>query len=188
VAKKIRSAIIEIISWLSLIALVLCIGALMITKFSGGVPQILGYRVFVISTGSMMPELEVGDVILSKSFSMGDELEIRDILTYEGSGDLEGMLITHRLVEISESTDESRTLVLQGDANNVADNPITEDRVVGKVVCKLKVFGFIFRVMQSKIGIPILIAIIIFFIIKETIDFSKNLKAEKKNGEEKKEE
>ena len=180
--KKAFRAAGEICSWLLLVCMVVCIAALLITKLSGGVPQFFGYRIYVISTGSMEPALHVGDVILAKSFHNGDSLTPGEILTYEGAGETQGMLITHRLVSVTGEAG-SRTLILRGDANSLDDAPVAETRLVSRTVCRLRLFGAVFGLMQSSFGMPILILILLVFIVIEILNFSKAVRPGKSDGD-----
>lgn len=181
--KKVLSVLGDIVSVFLFVALFISVAVLLITKMCGGVPQFLGYRLFVISTGSMYPALEVGDVILSKSYETGETIEPGDILTYEGLGQTEGLLITHRLVSYTED-DGKRVFILKGDFNNTNDSPVSEERVVAVCVCKLRIFGYIYNCLQSSWGLPALGLIIFGFILVEVLDFRKTLE-QKKNDEKK---
>ena len=141
--KKTVKIVSSVLSWILLAATALILVALVMTKVSGGEPELFGFRLFVVSSGSMEPTLHVGDVILSGKFAPGDALEAGDILTYRGSGQMEGKYVTHRLTS-AEGEPGSRTLTLQGDANNVPDAPMSEDRVVAKEICKLRILTFFY--------------------------------------------
>lgn len=84
--------------------------------------NIFGYTFLEVLTGSMSGTIEIGDGVIVK---LTKEVQKNDIIVYEKSNEL----ITHRLIEKEESE-----LITKGDANNVEDEPITEDMVVGKVV------------------------------------------------------
>ena len=88
--------------------------------------NIFGYTFFEVISGSMSPSIEKWDLILVK---LDTEYEVGDVVSFK-SGDA---YITHRIVEKND-----KTYITKGDANNTVDNPITEDKIAGKVV---KVFG-----------------------------------------------
>lgn len=89
------------------------------------------YRVYRIATGSMTPNLKVGELIVVKDNS---DFMVGDVITYEKNN----VYITHRVVEL-----DGDNVVTKGDNNNVNDDAITKDSVVGKMVLKLRVIGFI---------------------------------------------
>lgn len=57
----------NIICWGVLAILVLTVIVFMGSKVNGKTPSLFGYSVLRVSTGSMQPELMIGDVILGKS-------------------------------------------------------------------------------------------------------------------------
>ena len=85
-------------------------------------PMPLGVGIGVIMSGSMEPELSVDDVIFvvrDKGYSVGDTVVFQS----------HGMLIVHKIVSI-----DGDTVITQGTANNVADDPINADAIKGKVI------------------------------------------------------
>lgn len=84
--------------------------------------NVFGYTYFVVSTGSMSGTIEVNDIIFVK---IDDDVKINDVITYKNEN---GDIITHRLVQIVGDK-----LIAQGDVNNIQDDPITREQVIGKV-------------------------------------------------------
>ena len=58
----------SILSTVLLIAVILLLVVIFITRLTGHVPSIFGYSVFRVQTDSMTPFLQVGDVIIDKRF------------------------------------------------------------------------------------------------------------------------
>lgn len=84
--------------------------------------NVFGYTYFVVSTGSMSGTIEVNDIIFVR---LDDDVQINDIITYKNDN---GDVITHRLVQIVGDK-----YITQGDVNNVQDDPITRDKIIGRV-------------------------------------------------------
>lgn len=84
--------------------------------------NILEYTFLEVVTGSMSGTIEIGDGIIVKLTS---EIKENDIIVYKKADNL----ITHRLIKIEEDR-----LITKGDANNVQDDPITKDMILGKVI------------------------------------------------------
>ncbi len=84
--------------------------------------NIFGYAFFEVISGSMSPAIEKWDVIVVK---LDADYEVGDIVSFK-NGDA---YITHRIIEINDGA-----YVTKGDANNTVDNPITKDKIAGKVV------------------------------------------------------
>ena len=91
-----------------------------------------GYSLFEVTSGSMSPEIEKGDWIIVK---YKDDIEVGDIVTFKD----EKNYITHRVV-----AKYNEVYTTRGDANNVNDDSIVKEQIVGVVVKILPCFG-IFR-------------------------------------------
>ena len=92
----------------------------------------------VIATGSMEPELEVGDVVII-SEPAADDLQTGDIIAFEK----DGALVIHRLAEIYEEDGET-VYITKGDANNANDaGSITAGDIAGKVVFTIPAIGWL---------------------------------------------
>ena len=69
---------------------------IVVQKVTNNEESFLGFRIFRVQTGSMIPKYQIGDVILVKE-TEPDKIKIGDDVTYEGeTGSMKGMLVTHR--------------------------------------------------------------------------------------------
>lgn len=119
-AKKILNYILHIGI---IIVLVVVIYSLIQDKITGKrYTDLFGYTFLEVVTGSMSGTIEIGDGVIVK---ITKDVEENDIIVYEKDNEL----ITHRLIN-----KEEQVLVTKGDANNIEDDPIAEDMVVGKVI------------------------------------------------------
>ena len=96
-------------------------------------PKIFGWGEVVFLSGSMEPSIKTGSLALIHE---QDSYEVDDIVTYVK----DYTLITHRIIEV------------QGDANNVEDEPITKNMIEGKVVCSVPYIGTVIRQLKTPIG------------------------------------
>lgn len=112
--------------------------------------NVFGYTYFVVKTGSMSGTLEVDDVIIVK---ITKDTKINDIITYVNDN---GEIITHRLVRKSGSK-----LIAQGDVNNVEDNPITKDQLIGTVALVISP-SFVLKMVATFLILFIFLALINF--------------------------
>ena len=87
--------------------LVVAICVLIITqRLTNNEYGLLGYRLFKIETGSMIPKYNINEVILVKEIDT-DSIEIEDDVVYRGNvGELNGRIITHKVVDIKEENDK----------------------------------------------------------------------------------
>lgn len=137
--------------------------------------SLFGYRSYVIASNSMYPVLEYGDVILVKEVDY-DDIEINDIITYKGiSGELEGKIITHEVIDIFYE-DDVKILKTKGRANTGVDPYVYEDQIYGRFVYRFILISFISKIVRDELGfvlfifIPFGILFILEFInmVKET--------------------
>ena len=117
--------------------------------------NVFGYSYFTVSTGSMSGTIEVNDIIFVK---ITDKANVGDVITFKNKKD---EVITHRVIQKL-----SDTYITQGDVNNVADDPVPKEDVIGKV-----------RWIISPSFILKLIAVfLILFIFLSLINFDKIVK------------
>ena len=117
--------ILKYIATIFLVLLVsLCIYTFVVTDIlKKDYVNVFGYSYFVVATGSMSGTIEVDDIIFVK---ITHNVRENDIITFQND---DGDLITHRLVTKSGSK-----YITKGDVNNVTDDPITKNQIIGKVV------------------------------------------------------
>ena len=83
------------------------------------------YPIASITSSSMWPVLKQGDIVLIKGVSNKENIKVGDIVVYTNE---KGFTI-HRVVRLND-----KTLVTKGDANNVEDQPVAYDKLVGKTI------------------------------------------------------
>lgn len=148
----------NIICWGVLAILVLTVIVFMGSKVNGKTPSLFGYSVLRVSTGSMQPELMIGDVILGKSVDNPTALKVGDIITYRGSGQTEGLLVTHKVVVAPYKTsDGTYKLQTKGIANDAPDPEISTEDVLYIMVCKLGFIDTLYNLFFSPWGLLILL-------------------------------
>ena len=112
-------------------------------------PMIFGWGFAVVETGSMEPNVPTGSLIVIQDC---DEYAVDDVITYV---DYRGMSITHRIKSI-----EDGVVVTQGDANNTADVPFTEEAITGKVQLVVPKLGNLIKKIRTP-GVIAFLAIIL---------------------------
>ena len=113
-----------------------------------------GFRIFRVGSGSMIPYLEINDIVITKKTN---EYEENDVITFKE----EDQYITHRIVQIN-----GETIITKGDANNTNDKPIKKGVIVGRIILKITGLGFIIYLFSNPIAWILLFVIgliIIFF-------------------------
>lgn len=109
---------------------------------------LFGYRIFVVATGSMVPEYEVGDVLVSKEVEPST-IQVGDDIVYKGKeGSFKDKIVTHQVIMI-EKENENYRIQTKGIANTKADPEITQNEVIGKVIYKMGILSLLQRAMSN---------------------------------------
>lgn len=144
-------------------------------------PSFFGIKTYVIISGSMMPELEIGDIVITKNVKQ-EELKVGDIISFRKGQ----VVVTHRISEVLylDGKVQFRT---KGDSNNVEDTEtIGEEVIEGKVINKVPVIGKIVITLKNKI---VIIEIIVFYYIyllhNQNVQRRKNVRKIKREEYEK---
>ena len=145
-------------------------------RFSGN-SDIFGYRIFTVASGSMTPAYNVYDVIYVKEIDPKD-LKIGDDIAYRGErAGFEGLIITHRIIDIEPSSDGEMRIFTQGINNKDEDPSIGSDQVLGKVYGKVFFINALNHIIKSTWGFFFLIflplTLVIVLEIIETVIESK---------------
>lgn len=171
ILNKIKNIIFVII----FVVLAIVVAFTIITRISGGTPSVGGYSVFRVSSGSMSPALEVGDVILVRDCDPMD-LKKGDIVTYNGTtGNLAGKIVTHRVIKEPFRKGGEYYIKTQGDANMLADPDVNVNQVRGAVQCTIPILNVMYNIFLTPYGLLIIIALIILAFFNEIINFFKAL-------------
>ncbi len=177
--KKDRFKVLRIIKNIVLGILILFLTSVlvvsMISRATGKTPTLFGYSLFRVSSGSMEPELGIGDIILVQKFE-GNNLNKGDIVTYVATdGEMSGKLITHRVVKEPYEENGETYLVTKGDANQDDDKPAKLSRIEGKLIIKIGFLKYLFDFFVTPWGLIAIIALIILAFFNEIIIFVKSL-------------
>ena len=145
---------------------------------------LFGYRPYIITSDSMEPSINNGDVIITKEYKEED-LQTGDVITFEQNQEV----ITHRIKKIEEDqTTNEKTYITKGDNNNIEDSEnIKFSAIIGKCILTIPYLGNIISVLENKliILIIILIILILFFLKIQKQEKLENRREKKKIEEEK---
>ncbi|MFB5632799.1 MAG: signal peptidase I [Nitrosopumilus sp.] len=129
---------------------------------------------YVVASGSMIPVLEVYDVLIVSGHVPFDELEVGDIIVFDRPSD-HNRVIVHRVASILD--EDPRTIRTKGDANPASipgtDFPITDEEYIGKVAYTLPQVGYVTQLLKPPINYVIIAIVIGIMIVKQ---FSKRKK------------
>lgn len=122
---KIVSGIISSMLFLLLIAMIIIVIS---SKASGGEPQVFGYQLKTVLSGSMEPEFKTGSIIAIKPMEDAATLQVDDIITYMQQ---DNSIVTHRIIEVVQSGEQT---MYQTKGDNNAD-------IDGQLVLSQNVIG-----------------------------------------------
>lgn len=121
----------------------------------------------------MTPELEVGDVIITREFDT-TTVKKGDIITYKSeSGAMKDKLVTHRVVKGPYKSGKNLYVVTKGDANFSEDDPIKTTQIQSRFLTKVSFLKFIYNIFVTPAGLLIIIGLIIFAFFNEIVLFVK---------------
>jgi len=143
------------ISLLTLVALIVGVNIYSInaSRLAGDpVPMPFGVGAAVVLSGSMEPELSTGDLLF---VAKSETYEVGDVVVFQ-----EGRIaVTHRIVSMTDTE-----VITKGDANNVEDDPITLDRIKGKVTLVIPLVGHLVNAIKTPVGTIVILAVAIFLL------------------------
>ena len=123
---------------------------------------------YVVSSGSMYPELAMHDIIVISGHALFEDVRIGDIIVFDRPKDHDKVIV-HRVVAVVD--DDPLTLRTKGDNNQNSivgtDYPITEEEYKGTVIHVIPQVGYITKILQPPINYIIIVVIIGIMIIRQ---------------------
>lgn len=161
-AKKVLKIVFKILYQLLIIMCVLLILIIVFQKFSDNNKSIGGYRIFRVITGSMVPEYDIGEVVISKETDP-KKIKVGDDIVYLGNyGEYAGKIIMHEVTKIDKNEDGSLTFHAKGlFAGSVEDPLIKESQIYGVVKLKSGILTLLYKWATSIYSAFIIISILV---------------------------
>ena len=124
---------------------------------------------YVVSSGSMVPQLKVFDVLVVQGNDPFESVVVDDIIVFNRPAGNDRVIV-HRVVELFEN-EEPYSIRTKGDANPASipgtDFPITEEEYIGKVAYVIPQIGYVTRILTPPINYIIIGIIIAVMVIKQ---------------------
>ena len=149
------------------ILIVLCfilILIIVLQKVTNSNGSIAGYRIFRVITGSMIPQYDVGEVVISKEINP-NKIKVGDDIVYMGTyGEYNGKIIMHEVVRIDKDENGNNTnFHAKGlNANSIEDPQIKADQIYGVVKLKSGVLTFLYNLATNIYTAFVIITILAF--------------------------
>ena len=123
---------------------------------------------YVVASGSMIPALQVYDIIVIQGHQPFEEVQVGDIIVFDRPSDHDRVIV-HRVESIL--SEDPLTVRTQGDANpsfiRGTDYPITEEEYIGKVAYIIPQVGYITQILKPPMNYIIIAIVIGIMIIKQ---------------------
>ncbi|ASB88471.1 signal peptidase I [Bacillus sonorensis] len=154
----------KIMKWVSnflyVIIFTLIIAAVIVvisTKSSGGEPQLFGYQLKTVLSGSMEPEFKTGSIIAVQKVANPESLKKGDIITFMQD---QNTMVTHRIIGITKHK-SNLVFKTKGDNNQNPDSdPVLAENVVAKYSgITVPYAGYLLDFASKPIGTAILLIV-----------------------------
>lgn len=118
--------------------------------------NLFGFKPYIVLSGSMEPNLQVGDMIISKKVK-DEQINVGDIITFEDEG---GATVTHRVVDVIIK-DGKKLYQTKGDNNNTKDIGLVPiEKIKGEYTFKISKFGIIITQIITPTGLVLIMLIL----------------------------
>ncbi len=135
-------------------------------------PSFFGIKTYVIISGSMKPNYNIGDIVVAKNTN-ANSLKEGDVISFRQGQ----IIVTHRIIKVENSN--KLVFKTKGDNNNSEDSEeVTANLIEGKVVFKIPWIGNIALFFRGKIAIIVLL--ITYYIIATRANKKDKLKSRRR--------
>lgn len=166
---KILKVIRTVLNILVTVFVILFIVVVCLQRFSDNKLSFFDYRMFTVISGSMKPEYQVGDVLISK-VTEPENIKKGDVISYLGNkGNFKNKVVTHQVVDILQGNDGDYYFKTKGTANLVEDPIVHEDQLYGVVKYKCTILSFMYKVVNNGVGLFLFVIIPLLYLIGSEI-------------------
>ncbi len=142
------------------------------------------FSAYTIVSPSMVPAINVLDVVVTMRVNSPEDLEKGDIITFNSTDyRYSGVLVTHRIVDIEKTTSGEYLYTTKGDNNNTQDSSrISFDEIYGRVLFRIPKIGYIQYYLSSILGwVAIIIVPAVMIIGYDVYKLVKTLRSKEDN-------
>lgn len=162
ILKKIIKLLLKIAYQILIIMCVLLIAIIVLQKVTSNNKSVGGYRIFRVITGSMSPEYDVGEVVISKEVDPED-IKVGDDIVYQGLyGEYNGKIIMHKVIGIDRNENNELTFHAKGlHEGSVEDPLIKPSQIYGEVKFKSGILTSLYYLATSIYSSFVIITILV---------------------------
>ena len=123
---------------------------------------------YVVASGSMIPVLQVYDVLIVQGHEPFEDIQVGDIIVFNRPSGHDRVIV-HRVAAIID--DEPKTIRTKGDANPASipgtDFPITKEEYIGKVAYTIPQIGYVTQILKPPMNYIIIVIVIGIMVVKQ---------------------
>ena len=112
------------------------------------------FGLYTIISPSMEPAIKVYDVVVDMNVFNESDIKKGDVITFISNSNIsKGLTVTHRVIEVINNEDGTKSYLTKGDNNQKADQaPVNYKDVLGKVLFKIPSLGRVQFLIANKFG------------------------------------
>lgn len=160
--RKIIKIVFKIIYQILVIFCVILTAIIILQRVTSSNKSIAGYRIFRVISGSMEPEYDVGEVVISKEIDP-KKIKVGDDIVYLGRyGEYNGKIIMHNVIAID--TDESGNLRFHAKglhAYSVEDPKIMASQIFGVVKYKSNILTILYKLATNIYSVFFIVIVLV---------------------------
>ena len=177
-SKHVMKILANIITWTFIICLVIAAIFLGYYLIASKISEKKGEQfkpvvsLYTIISPSMVPNVNVYDVVVDTKVTDMNKIKKGDIITFISQSTIsKGMTVTHRVIDIVKDENGNIAFKTKGDNNNTPDPAlVTEEYIIGKVLFKVPQLGRLQFILLGKGGwVFLLIIPAIIIILKDLL-------------------
>ena len=160
--EKVVKIVSKILYQILVIMCLIVAAVIILQKVTDSNRSIAGYRIFRVITGSMEPEYQVGEVVISKEVDP-KSIKVGDDIVYLGRyGEYNGKIIMHSVIAID--TDENGNLNFHAKGlhtSSVEDPQIKANQVYGVVKFKSGILTILYKLATNIYSLFVIISVLV---------------------------
>ena len=128
-------------------------------RYPNKIPDILGYKVFIILDEKMDESIEYGDLVFTKIIDT-DILKNNDLIAFRNN---DNIVTIHRIIDKTENNNKKVFTMKTLENETPETKMVNEDRVEGIVIDRIANLGIILLLLQEPLVLATIILTILIF-------------------------
>ena len=143
--RKILKIVLKISYQILIILCLILIAIIVLQKITNSNNSIAGYRIFRVITGSMLPQYDIGEVVICKEVDPKN-IKVGEDIVYRGTyGEYNGKIIMHEVIKIDKDENNNLNFHAKGlNSNSEEDPQIKPSQIYGIVIFKASILSILY--------------------------------------------